>query len=341
MSSLRSHVLNRENTTVPPLDKAPKKEYYPVSLQQEGVWLQAGIDPGSTIWNTSHSWRYEGRLKIHALTKALEMLNQRHAPLRTNFCLKGERILQFIHDHVPVDNLLNIIDISTTPAEEKESAARDLEIEAAQRPYDLEKNPLARFTLIRLAEQDHLLVMGLHHIITDVTSRQILWKEFITLYNAYSFAKPPELAPSTIHYHDYAEWQQEFLKTPYYEQQKKYWQSRLKGPLPVLNLPADFPRQEQGIGTGKLHRSTVELDPELAEQLRTFSLRSRVPFSAVFLSAFYILLHKYANQNDIVIGSLYKGRNTNKELLENLVGLFANFVALRLHVPQGIIAGSG
>jgi amino acid adenylation domain-containing protein/non-ribosomal peptide synthase protein (TIGR01720 family) len=330
------YISKEKISPVPAIKKAPKSEYYPVSLQQEGIWLQSKLDPGSTIWNTSHSWRFQGLLNIEALKSAIRELILRHAPLRTNFRLKADKILQFIHDDFSLDAYFKYIDISSYQPADKESEAKRLEKEAAQQTYDLGKSPLARFVVIRLTESDHLLVIGLHHIITDVTSRQILWKELVTLYNGYAFNKPYELEPIDLHYHDYALWQHEFLKTSTYEKQGKYWMSRLASPLPVLNLPLDFPRRESDTGAAKIYRYTVELDHELAARLRTFGLRTRVSFSVVFLTGFYILLHKLSGQSDIIIGSLYAGRNIQKNALNKMIGLFANFIAMPLNLNENI-----
>jgi amino acid adenylation domain-containing protein/non-ribosomal peptide synthase protein (TIGR01720 family) len=330
------YITKEKISPVPEIKKAPRSDYYPVSLQQEGIWLQSKLDPGSTIWNTSHSWRFQGLLNIEALKSAIRELILRHAPLRTNFQLKADKILQFMHDDFSFDAYFKYIDISSYQPADKESEAKRLEKEAAQQTYDLEKSPLARFIVIRLDEDDHLLVMALHHIITDVTSRQILWKELVTLYNAYAFNKPHELEPIDLHYHDYALWQQEFLKTSAYEKQGNYWMSRLTSPLPVLNLPLDFPRRESDTGAAKIYRYTVELDHELAARLRTFGLRTRVSFSVVFLTGFYILLHKLSGQSDIIIGSLYAGRNIHKNALNKMIGLFANFIAMPLNLNENI-----
>ncbi|MGD2088947.1 MAG: amino acid adenylation domain-containing protein, partial [Candidatus Aminicenantes bacterium] len=327
---------NQQNTTVPSIKKAPKKGYYPVSLQQEGVWLQSQLDPASTVWNSSHSWRFEGSINLEAFKKAIRKLIQRHASLRTNFRLKKDKIRQFIHDNFSFDSYFRYIDLSSYPPGEMESEAKRLEKQVAQQIYDLEESPLARFAVIRLNQSDHLMVIGLHHIITDVTSRQILWKELVTLYNSYAFNKPHELEPIDIHYHDYALWQQEFLKTSLYKKQGKYWMSQLTSPLPMLNLPLDFPRREKGTGTAKICRYTVELDHQLAARLRTFGLQNRAAFSAVFLLAFYILLHKTGGQSDIIIGSLYRGRNINKSVLNKIIGLFANFIAMRFNLNENI-----
>ncbi|UCH92681.1 MAG: amino acid adenylation domain-containing protein, partial [Candidatus Aminicenantes bacterium] len=335
----KEQYLNKEKiNTVPAIKKTPKREYYSVSLQQEGVWLQAKINPGSTVWNTSHSWRYQGRLDIEALKKAIQELIHRHASLRTNFQLKKDKILQVIHENFSLDSFFRFFDISSCPGNQKESIARSIEETAAKETYNLAAAPLIRFTWIRFHENDHLLVISKHHIISDATSRQIIWKEWVSLYNTYTANKPHQLATIDIQYHDYAAWQQEFRETPYYQKQKEYWLSQLLGkesaPLPVLDLPTDLPRQDNENKKSKTSTYSINLDQQLAVDLRSFSLRNRVTFSSVFLLGFYIFLNKYAGQDDMVIGTLYRGRNIDKQVLDKIIGLFANHVAMRLHMDE-------
>ena len=329
---------NQQNTTGPSIKKAPKRDYYPVSLQQEGVWLQAKIDPGGSVWNTSHSWRYQGRLDSDAFKKALQELIRRHDSLRTHFQLKEDKIFQVIHENFTLASFFRFFDISTCPGNQAENTARSIEETAAKEPYNLATGPLIRFTLIRFAENDHLLVISKHHIISDVTSRQIIWKEWVSLYNTYTTNKSQQFETIDIQYHDYATWQQEFRQTPYYRKQKEYWLTQLLGkepaPLPVLDLPTDLPRQENENKNSQTSTYSIELDPQLAVDLRSYSLKNRAAFSAVFLTAFYILLNKYTGQDDIVIGTLYRGRNIDKQALDKIIGLFANHVAMRLQKDE-------
>jgi len=173
-----------KNKPVLSIKKAPKQEFYPVSLQQEGVYLQSIIDPDNTVWNTSHSWRYHGSLNIGAFKKAIGELINRQASLRTNFHLKEDKILQVIHekDSIPIDSFLTFVDISSYPEEEKETSARSIEEREAKKRYDLGSGTLIRFSLVRFTENDHLLIISKHHIISDVTSRQILLKELVVEY---------------------------------------------------------------------------------------------------------------------------------------------------------------
>jgi len=328
----------KDRYAIPTLEKSPPQKYYPVSLQQEGVWLQTKIAPERTLWNSSYSWRIEGRLNLNVIRNSIQNLIQRHASLRTNFSLQGDQISQTIHEKFTFDDYLKYTDISTVSRQKQEQKAKELEKETAQTPYDLEKSPLARFSIIRFNETDHLIVIGLHHIISDMTSRQMLWKELVILYNAETSNQNPDLEPLDIQYYDYAQWQQKFLKSPYYQAQKESVIEELtlggKGKLPVLDLPFDFPHHENSNNQSGTSDCSIELSPHQVKQLRTFSLRRRQPFSALFLAAFYILLHKHSGQDDIVLGTMNRGRKTDKKILKKIMGLFANHIAMRLKTGE-------
>jgi non-ribosomal peptide synthetase component F len=165
-----------------------------------------------------------------------------------------------------------------------------------------------------------------------VTSRQILWRELVTLYNAHVSGTPHRLDPPGLQYYDYAVWQKEFMESENYKRQRAYWLTQLSDPPPLLDLPTDYPRKENArLKISFLH---MDLNPQLAANLRTFSLRSRVLFSATFLSAFYILLNKYSGQKDILIGNIFRGRDPGKNKLNKIVGLFINCLAMRLDTTE-------
>jgi amino acid adenylation domain-containing protein len=302
---------------------------YPVSLQQEGVWLQASLEPGNPVWNISHSWRWQGSLNVDALKQAIRELIRRQNILGIRFFLVKEKIRQRFDENFHIDSFFKFFDLSGYPRDEKETAARSIEKKEAMRPYDLAAGPLIRFTLIRLAPLDHVLVISKHHIISDVTSRQILWRELVTLYNAFAFGTPHQLEPLEMQYYDYAVWQQEFMESDNYQQQKAYWLTQLPGPLPLLELPTDYPRKDPP--PRKISFVHMNLDPGLAVSLRNFGLRRRVIFSAIFLLAFYILLEKYSGQKDILIGTMFGGRNPDRKKLKKIIGLFVNHLPVRLN----------
>jgi tyrocidine synthetase-3 len=319
---------DQNRVVAPGIKKVEKRKYYPVSLQQEGVYLQSMLDPDNAVWNTSHSWRYRGPLDFSVFKNAAAELIRRHASLRTNFILRKEEILQVVQDSVPVDSVFRFEDLSTLPGNEKETAAIKIEEAEAKRPYNLASEPLIRFALMRLDPSDHVIVIGKHHIISDATSRQILWRELVTFYNASVTGEPAGPEPLEIDYYDYALWEREFISSPSYQEEKAYWLKQLDGTLPLLNLPADFPRGENR-RSGTVIAQEM-LDETLTTRLRSFGLRNRMTFSTAFLAAFYLLLHRYAGQDDIVIGGLYRGRNFDKNL-NKIIGLFANRIAMRLN----------
>ena len=329
---------NRQTGARPALQKAPQMADYPASWQQQGVWLQTLLDPDKSLWNTSHSWRFSGPLDLGAFQEALGDLARRQAALRTVFILRGEEITQQVlpENALSPDSYLTLTDISHLPEGEREASARALQEEEAKKGYDLSRLPLIRFALVRLAQEDHVLVMSKHHIISDVASRQILWRELVGFYNAHVEGRSGFSSRLEIEYTDYAWWQGEFMKSPAYRGQKDFWLAQFPGPdeepIPLLPLIADF---SPGRGTGRSGRSAtylVEVSPELTAQLRTFSLRQRAAFSSLFLAAYTILLYKYTDRTDMIVGSMYRGRQADKKALDEVVGLFANSIAQPFHL---------
>jgi len=329
---------NRQTGARPALQKAPQMEDYPASWQQQGVWLQTLLDPDKSLWNTSHSWRFGGPLDLGAFQEALGNLVGRQASLRTFFILRGEEIIQQVlpENALSPETYFTLVDISHLPEGEREASARALQEEEAKKGYDLSRLPLIRFALIRLAQEDHVLVMSKHHIISDVASRQILWRELVGFYNAHAGGRSGFSPRLEIEYTDYAWWQREFMKSPAYRGQKNFWLAQFPGPdeepIPLLPLIADF---SPGRGPGRSGRSAsylVEVSPELTAQLRTFSLRQRAAFSSLFLAAYTILLYKYTDRTDMIVGSMYRGRQADKKALDEVVGLFANSIAQPFHL---------
>ncbi|MCP4147313.1 MAG: amino acid adenylation domain-containing protein [bacterium] len=312
------------------IQKSPPQPHYPVSLQQEGIWLQTALNPGDRIWNTSHSYRYEGDLDSEALKKTVETLVKRHASMRTRFITMEDKIRQCVKpvEQVRISDYFIYDDLSYLPAAERETAARAIEKEEARFAYEIAAGLLVRFRLLRIFDRDHLLIVSKHHIISDVTSRLLIRRELIRLYNAYSTGRDNPLEPVTIQYHDYAQWQREFVESPEYQAQKQYWVKRLSGPLPVTAPPAAH--RETTDSQGKVDQCEIRLEPGKSAALRLFALRKRIAASSVFLSAFYVLLNRYCGQEDMIIGTMFRGRNTDKKNLEKIAGLFANRLALRL-----------
>ncbi|MCP4156858.1 MAG: hypothetical protein GY757_54600, partial [bacterium] len=290
----------KETKTIP---KAPEMKYYPVSLQQEGVWLQSRLEPGSSIWNSVHSWRYEGPLDLSAFGKAVETVIRRQALLRTNFILKKDKIYQYINETATIDNYYRYIELSAKTRQQKEAEARTIEEGEGNRHCDPAESPLIRVTLLRLNENGHILILSKHHIIFDATSRQVFLRQLAAHYNAAVRGENRDIEPLEIQYYDYAVWQREYLGTDRYGKQKEYWLKELSGPLPLLNLLTDTPRDEKRLT--KISTTEIQLDQAIIKKIRPISLRKRVSFSTLFMMAYYILLMRYSGQEDIIIGSMY------------------------------------
>ncbi|MCP5054140.1 MAG: amino acid adenylation domain-containing protein [bacterium] len=323
------------------MKKSEERDYYPASLQQQGVYLQTILEPDHNAWNTCNSWCYKGVLHLETFKKAVLALIDRHPSLRCNFRLEKEQIVQKIYQTPRSPNsFFTFTDLSSNrypyPVEKKIARARCIEKKEANRIYDLAVSSLIRFHLVRFSHDHHLLIVGKHHIITDVTSRQLLKKELAALYNAYVSRRSHQLEQTVFQYHDYALWQQEFRTSPYYSAQRNYWLKELSGTLPVVTFPLDFPRQKKK----PLHIAAGEtlLDVDSVSTLRTFALRNRVSFSSVFLLSFYLLLYKYSGRDDMVIGTLYRGRNSARKHLSKMIGLFANPIPIRLNMHQPVTA---
>jgi hypothetical protein len=221
---------------------------------------------------------------------------------------------------------LSVVDLShiSDEREREAEAARHAALEA-QQPFDLAKGPLFRAGLLRLDETNHVLLMTMHHIVSDGWSMGILYRELSTLYNAYSTGWPPALTELPISYADFAIWQREWLSGLRMDQLLRYWQQTLAGAPSILDLPADRPRPAVQVFQGASY--LVLLPKALAQGLKILGRQTDTTLFMVLLAAFNVLLSRYASQTDIVVGSPIAGR-TRAEL-ENLIGFFVNTLVLR------------
>ncbi|OAD20894.1 non-ribosomal peptide synthetase, partial [Candidatus Thiomargarita nelsonii] len=259
--------------------------------------------------------RLEGQLNRAALEQSLQTLVQRHETLRTTFqTVEGQP--QIVVSPVE-DWSLNVIDWPD---------AESLINEEAQRPFDLEKGPLFRATLLQLGVDSHVLLLTMHHIISDGWSIGILNRELSTLYNAISQGQPSPLPPLPIQYADYAHWQRQWLTGDLLETQLNYWKKQLAGAPALLELPTDHPRPPIQHYRGQT--ASLQLSPELTQQLKNLSQQAGTTLFMTLLAAFATLLSRYSGQSDLVIGSPIANRTHHQT--ESLIGLFLNTLALRI-----------
>ncbi|HEX5724711.1 MAG TPA: amino acid adenylation domain-containing protein, partial [Longimicrobiaceae bacterium] len=301
----------------------PHRESAPLSFAQERLWFLDRLDPGSTTYNTPWSLRLRGALDIGALERNLSEIVRRHETLRTTFREVDGSPVQVI---APFGGFtLPVEDFSGLAEADREMEMRRRVTEDAARPFDLAAGPLFRAALLRLGEEDHVLLVGMHHIVSDGWSIGVLSREFSALYEAYREGRESPLPELPVQYADYAVWQREQLAGEVLERQLSYWKERLAGAPELLELPADHPRP--AVQTYRGASVPVELSPELLERLQALGRSEGASLYTVVLSAFQVLLSKYSGSEDVVVGSPMAER-TRKEV-EGLIGFFVNTMVLR------------
>jgi amino acid adenylation domain-containing protein len=317
-------LLEEEGVSFVPLGRVPRRarsEGLPLSFAQQRLWFIDQLAPNSSFYNIPHAVRLQGRLAAAALEQSLDEIVRRHEVLRTAFLSEGGQPVQAIAPHRR--RALPLIDLRRSP--DPERAARRLAAEDAQRPFDLSEGGPLRATLLRLAEEEHVVLLTMHHIASDGWSMGVLLKEVAALYEAYAGGGPSPLAELPLQYGDYAVWQRGWLRGERLEAQLAYWRRRLEGAPPVLELPSDRPRP--AVQSHRGGEKQVLLPPALCETLKAISLGQGVTLFMTALAAFKVLLARYTGQEDVVVGTSMAGRT--REELEGLVGFFVNTLVLR------------
>ncbi|MBN8226492.1 amino acid adenylation domain-containing protein [Corallococcus macrosporus] len=294
----------------------------PVSFSQERMWFQDRLSPGSAAFNIPVRVRFSGVLDVAVLRASLQALVKRHAPLRTTFIEQDGRPLQ--HIAPTLDLALPVVDLQSLPASAREAELQRLLTDEARQPFDLEKGPLLVTVLYRLDALEHVLLLKLHHIITDGWSMGVLVRELSALYPALAEGKPSPLPPLPMQYGDYAAWQRESLRGEVLESHLGWWRERLD-PDAVLELPTDRPRP--AVPSGRGARINAMLPVPLVESLKALALAEGNTLFGVLLAGFQVLLSRYSGQQDVVVGTSVAGRGRVE--LEGLIGLFTNYLAFR------------
>ena len=294
-----------------------------LSFAQERLWFLEQLEPGSAAYNIPFAVRFEGRLDVEILRRCFNELVRRHEALRTSFVLFEERPAQVVAPSLELD--LPVTDLRALTETERESAASRLALEEARAPFDLAHPPLLRASLLRLSDAEHLLLLTVHHIVSDAWSMSVLVREASALYEAFAQGRPSPLAPPPVQYADYAQWQRESLTGDVLEGQLRYWKEQLGGLRPVLELTTDRPRPEsQDFGGAAL---SFRLTPEFSSALRAFCRREGATVYMTLLAAFQTLLQRMTGQDDLAVGAPIAGRNRAET--EGVVGFFVNTLVLR------------
>ncbi|HEY6121541.1 MAG TPA: amino acid adenylation domain-containing protein [Pyrinomonadaceae bacterium] len=292
------------------------------SFAQQRLWFLDQLEPGQVSYNVPRAMRLEGTLNIRALRDTLAEIVQRHEPFRTHFSNVDGELRQIILEELAIP--LTEIDLTDLPEVEREAQVSILSKAEAERPFNLNTGPVIRTTLLRLNNRTHVLLLTIHHIVSDAWSTGILLRELKELYEAFSKGRPAALAPLAIQYADFAEWQRAWLQGDELEQQLSYWKQQL-GDIPSLSIPTDYVRPASPTFHGACESLTVP--GELTDALTALSKREGTTLFMTLLAAFQTLLSRYTGQEDIPVGSPIAGRNRAE--IEGLVGFFVNTLTLR------------
>ncbi|HEX2270420.1 MAG TPA: condensation domain-containing protein, partial [Pyrinomonadaceae bacterium] len=295
----------------------------PLSFAQQRLWFMQQWEPESAAYHIPGAVRLKGALAVRELEQSLQDIVARHESLRTVFPATAGEALQQVVERV--EWRLNELDLSELPTEEQEQQLAAIVQSHIRQPFDLSAGPLFRVVLMRVAAEEHVLLLVLHHIIADGWSMGVLLRELVSLYESRTSGEQPQLPELRVQYVDYAQWQREWLSGEVLAEQIRYWKEQLAGAPPVLELPTDGPRLARNSSRGATQ--SFFLDQSLAERLRKVSRENEATLFMTLLAAFKVLLCRHTGQTDIVVGTPIANR-TRAEI-EPLIGFFVNTLVLR------------
>ncbi|MEM8530407.1 MAG: amino acid adenylation domain-containing protein, partial [Chloroflexota bacterium] len=316
----KNATLETETVTIPP---RATDDPAPLSFSQQRLWFLDQLEPANATYNMPDALRLSGDLNVAAFEQALHTILQRHEILRTTFAEVDEQPVQIVAPEPTTT--LQLYDVSGFSGDTHESIVARLASEEAVCPFDLLRGPLLRVCLVRIERHEHVLLVTMHHIISDGWSCGVFFKELSTLYNAMAANKPTSLSALPIQYGDYAVWQQRELQGERLHQHMAYWKEQLANAETILKLPTDRPRPSVQTFRGAHHAFT--LSPERAKQLQDIARREGCTLFMALLSLYTVLLARYSGQRDILVGSPMAGRDHAE--LEGLIGFFLNTLVLR------------
>ena len=300
----------------------------PLSFAQQRLWFLDQLEPGSAFYNIPVAVSLAGEFHLEVLEQSFAEVVRRHEVLRTSFVTIDGEAVQVIG--AGGGWRLRLIDLSELGTAESSAEVRRLSEAEARRPFDLSTGPLLRTMVLRLSAAEHVVLLTMHHIISDGWSMNLLINEVATIYEAYRRGEESPLTELPVQYADYAAWQRAWLQSEVLAEQLRYWREQLAGELPVLELPTDFPRplvqRHQGRVVG------FNFSPATTEGLRQLSRRESATMFMTLLAAFDVLLYRCTGQADILTGTPIAGRTRIQT--EPLIGFFVNTLVLRADLSR-------
>src|SRR5437868_4081847 len=311
-----------ESSSAPPMVRVSREGNLPLSFAQQRLWFLDQLHPGTPLFNMPGAFRLSGLLDVDAFERALGEVVRRHEILRTTFNTVDSRPVQVI---APPSHLtLPVVDLRSLNEEQREKQTRRLATQEGRRPFDLSRGPLFRVLLVEAGESDHALLFTLHHIVSDGWSMEVLIREVTLLYEAFAQGTPSLLPELSLQYADFAHWQQHWMRDEVLDRHLAYWTRQL-AEIPVLQLQADRPRPEMQTFDGGF--AAISVPEDVSREVVELGRRTGCTTFMTALAAFQILLHYYAGQDEIVVGT--DVANRNRVETEGLIGFFINQLVLR------------
>ncbi|HIK19452.1 MAG TPA: hypothetical protein IGS53_29810 [Leptolyngbyaceae cyanobacterium M33_DOE_097] len=307
----------------PPIRPVPRDLPLPLSFNQERLWKLEQLQPGTSVHNILHSFRLVGPLNTAMLEQSVNEIARRHEVLRTIFGVENGQPVQVILPDVAI--AIDCVDLRGISPEQQQIEVEKRAIAQAEAPFDLSQAPLWRVALLQLADQEHVLLRTIHHIVFDGMSHSVFIRELGALYSAFVLQKPSPLLDLPVQYADFAWTQRQWLQGDLLELQLNYWQKHLQGDVPPLALPIDYPRSQATSYQGGVQSQVLSSDFTAA--LKSLSAQQGVSLFVTLFAAFNGLLHQHTGQEDLVICSPVAGRHRAE--MRGLIGYFNNVVALR------------
>ena len=308
------------------LQPLPRDGDIPLSFAQERLWILDQLQTNGAVYNESFALRLKGSLNLEALQKAFDVIVSRHEVLRTTFTTIDGVPAQVIS--VAVRSVLKIGDLRQMEASERDLKIQQIFKEETSRPFNLSSDLMLRPSLLRVGSEEHILLLVMHHIVTDGWSVGVFFRELTLLYEAFCKGRLSPLPQLPVQYADYAIWQRRRLQGEFLEEQLSYWKEQLKGAAQSVDLPTDRPRP--AVLSYRGARQSFLLPTSLTTAIKALSRRQGVTLFMTLLAAFKVLLHRYSRQDDIVVGSPIAGRTGMQT--EGLIGFFVNNLVLRTDV---------
>ncbi|MDC8004735.1 amino acid adenylation domain-containing protein [Aureisphaera galaxeae] len=314
----------QEKSTFTEIPQVEESEYYPISSAQRRLWVLSQMEGGSKAYNMPSQISLKGSHSIDDFKKAILAVVDRHEILRTVFVtLEDGAVMQKV---IPTDEMDFEIEIIDFRNEEDPKAACSAYITTdAEVPFDLENGPLLRAAIIQVSDQEYTFYYNMHHIISDGWSMEVLSKDVLAYYEAFTQDTEPQLPELRIQYKDYAQWQLNEMSRPEFEEHKNYWTSKLEGEIPLIDLPSRKQRPKVKSYKGAVQRTY--LSPEITSSVNQFAKEGNGSLFTTLLATWKVLLHKYTSLTDLVVGSPVSGRDHND--LADQIGFYVNTLVLR------------